>query len=411
MLAGEFFVNLGIKNADVAVKSVEAVQGSMNKLAHSSLEAKAAALGAMYAIERVIAGGAAFGKEWKVFGESTQINIIAAQKWAAALEDVNVSAEETMQTFESMQKVLVGLVKDHNMPPWLGFLIQQAHITPEEVTDPRSVPKIMEKMRELSKGLDSRWKPFMYDAYSALGINPHFAQGLSRLKQNPEEMKGLRITGTGEIDNLAALDARWTKFMRNFKADMNDFASSSGHGLVKTLQGALTVIEKIAHQMHEMGVGVGAIETAFTLIVGAISPIAGVITGLLTLIGEWQKYQHGDDSIFGKVNLKKGEKPADSIGELITSKIYSPNNKNTDKKMFDFLSSPKEMFNEYMLDMLLLKSAIASHDNGPTVVNVNQTNNHTGTTKEQVRQINDTHSKLKQAIQETMPSVRSPVKR
>ena len=96
------FVSLGIKGNDKTVAALQETEKGLKDVASLSLEAKAAIVGAAYALERLFQSSGHKGTELNNFntllGQGTQ----TLQQYQYALRQVGVSNEETEATFKNL---------------------------------------------------------------------------------------------------------------------------------------------------------------------------------------------------------------------------------------------------------------------------------------------------------------------
>ena len=98
----DLFVSLVIKGQDKTVGELQSVNKEMGGLASVSLEAKAAIVGAAYALQQLFQHSGKQGTDLTNFsallGEGTQ----TLQRYQGALRQVGVSNEETEATFKNL---------------------------------------------------------------------------------------------------------------------------------------------------------------------------------------------------------------------------------------------------------------------------------------------------------------------
>jgi len=299
MNVGELYINLGVKGAEVATKSLESVDSGMTKVKDTSLEAKAAILAVVYGVEQIVSSAGAFGAHMNLFGEMTSINgkkiTNEVLKWGAALEQLGLSSEQAQGAFLSVQGVITkALLPGGSVTPYLNEFLKRMHMTIDEA---RNVPLLMERFRSIMK--NSKDKPYITTlAQGAFGLNPEISAAIGLLNKNPMEM-ALRTSNEGQVERLSGLYKQWVQFEQAISQDSKNFADNFGGGMVKTLAGALHVIEKLAPPMASLAESSAIIQAAFIAIAASLAPISAAIAGLIWVLGEWDKNSNNQPSIFG----------------------------------------------------------------------------------------------------------------
>ena len=99
MNIGELFVNIGIKGTEKTIQALGNVKSGLGAVASTSLEVKAAIIGAIYALERLISTSADMGMSlanFKIlFGNSTK----ELQQFQNAGREVGLTFEETASKY------------------------------------------------------------------------------------------------------------------------------------------------------------------------------------------------------------------------------------------------------------------------------------------------------------------------
>lgn len=125
MIAGELFVNLGIKGADKTVGALTAVRRGMQGIGAASLEAKASILAAFYALEKMISGSTALG------ASLTNLDAILGRGTAESLQRYQWAAKEAVRgadkgmegLFKSISNAMAELLNTGKAPPWLASVM------------------------------------------------------------------------------------------------------------------------------------------------------------------------------------------------------------------------------------------------------------------------------------------------
>lgn len=233
MIIAELFVNLGIKGADKTVSALVKVEQGMKDLGSMSLEAKAAIIGAMYALERLFSKSGQAGTDMtnfsKLIGTSTQ----TLQQYQYAARQVGISNEETEGTFKNLASVMTKLRLGEAYPKGLAQVAMlTGGITGADVEkfmqNPELLLQRLQQYAQKEKRLGIR-----NEALKSFGLSDNMIAGLSRQAFNPKALSRAPTYSDREIGALDKANIAWSNLGTTISMTIGHFNAAHGGELVK----------------------------------------------------------------------------------------------------------------------------------------------------------------------------------
>lgn len=203
MTAGEFFINLGIKGTDTASKAIKGVKEGLNDTASSGLAAKAAIIGAVYALERMLASSAKFGTGLTNFAAITDQSTQALQRWQYAGKLAGMSADDVEGNFKGLFKTLTdvkyGLA---NAPRGLDTVVALTGFDIDKGI--KDLPYAMSKLVQAAKIMSPEIGREMFKSF---GVTDSMYAASRRNAFDPKTLARAPILSTQEIANLTEMNS------------------------------------------------------------------------------------------------------------------------------------------------------------------------------------------------------------
>ena len=234
MNIGELFINLGIKGTDKTVGQLSDVSKGMNDVKGMSIEAKAAILGAIYALQRMTATSGALGTSLVNLEALTGISGKSLQQWRWAMVQAGGSAEEMDGIFKNLQKTMTAVDFAKAVPEGFSILAKAAGgIDWDKKLDPVYMAG---KMRDAIKNLDKLLPKEKIGLTNLLagnmGIPENFISGARRGKFEPSFMARAPLYGEGELKALDANNIKWKNLAAQIEMAFGRFNIKHGGQLV-----------------------------------------------------------------------------------------------------------------------------------------------------------------------------------
>lgn len=116
MNIAELFVSLGVKGSDKSLAAVTDLKKGLVQTKEVSLEAKAALIGAMYALERLFSASGQRGTDLTNFNATVGVSIKTLQEYQYAARSVGASNDEMAGTFKSVQSAMTNIALGKGAP-------------------------------------------------------------------------------------------------------------------------------------------------------------------------------------------------------------------------------------------------------------------------------------------------------
>ena len=302
MEVGEIFISLGIKGQEKTLGALSQTEKGLKGLASMSFEAKAAIVGAMYALERLFAQSGAQGTNLTNFsallGEGTQ----TIQRYQYAARQMGVTNQETAATFKTLQDNITKIVINHGVPEGFAIISNKlGGFGPQDLNNFQKNPELlMQKLQEYAqKEKNIGVRNF---ALRSMGVGDNMIAAMTRGAFNQKALGAAPVYGDKELKSLDRANIAWSNLRTNIEMAVGHFNAAHGGQLVndvsKVVNIGLHLVEimiKIADKYH-----------VFDLIDRAITLISGHVEDLLGFL----------DSMLGKFGDLKGEGKAFSDGLL-----------------------------------------------------------------------------------------------
>lgn len=285
MQIGDLFLSLGIKGTEKTVESIGTVKKGLSDTASVSLEAKAAIVGAMYALERLFSTSGKAGTELTNFNALTGESVQTLQKYQYAGRQVGISNEETANSFKSLQSAMTKTMLGHGAPAGLARVSQlTGGITQKDIQDFMKNPELLLQRlqeyaaREKNIGLRN-------ETIKSFGLGDNVIAGLSRGAFNQTALNRAPTYSDKEIAQLDKANIAWSNLGTKIEMAVGHFNALHGGALVKEISGVVAQVikltesfVKLSDQLHFFEV-LGKIFEGWADIFELISSTVDKITG------------------------------------------------------------------------------------------------------------------------------------
>lgn len=291
----ELFVQLGIKGADKTVVSINAVSSSIKETAAVSLEAKAAILGTMYALEQFFAKSGAAGTALQNFNTLTGISTQKLQEYQYAARQMGVSNDETTSTFKNLQsameKQLLGVSR---VSTWsqlsakLGGTLGVADVN-KFAKDPALLMQKLQEYARIEQDVAKR-----NETLRGFGISDNMIAALSKGAFNQDAFAKAPKYSDREIGSLNAANIAWSNLSNTIEMAIGHLNAAHGQQLVKDFQILVNiglkfadVLLKVAERTHFFE----GLQAGFNFVIAAakdvIDPIENIALAVSKAGGEF----------------------------------------------------------------------------------------------------------------------------
>jgi hypothetical protein len=322
MNIAELFVNMGIKGAEKTVGALTSVRKGMGEIKDTSIEAKAAIVGAMYGLERMMAISGAAGTNLTNFGALTGQSAQALQQWQFAARQAGVSSEELTGSVKSVQNAMTNMLLNKGAPAGMKLLSDAVGgISPEKYTKP------FEMMKILQQGIQKMTPEMAQMVGKSFGLSEGTISAMKRNMFTPDMLNKAPKYSDKEIASLDKSNIAWANLGNTIQMAFGHFNAKHGQQLVgdisKLVPQVLKLVEafvKLSETLH-LFEGFGKMLEGWTSIFkglsGAVTEVASDKKG--TLHGVWDKIKGGATSaveVYKGIQISERENMAKSSEDL-----------------------------------------------------------------------------------------------
>lgn len=281
MTIAEFFVNIGIKGDGGVKKGLQGVKGGLSDVKSMSLEAKAAIIGAIYALERMMSTSAKSGTGFMNFATLTGQSAEELQRWQYAARQVGVAGEEMEGSFKAVQQAMTNMLLGKGAPEGMAMLANKVGFDPAKARDTFYV---MEQLQKFAKTVPADVGNNMMKSF---GVSDNVISAMRQNAFRPEVRNKAPMYSDSEIGRLQKVDVAWANLGNKFQMAMGHLTAKHGLGMVKE-------ISQLADQVLKL-------LSAFTLLAEKLE----LIKGIGKVFEGWTKIFEGVTAIAsGKVSIK-----------------------------------------------------------------------------------------------------------
>lgn len=215
--AGEFFVNLGLKGADGTIGLLNKTTGGFSELKSMSVETKAAILGVLYALEKIVSTSGQLGTSLQNFKAVSDINPDVLQRWEYAAIKAGVPTQTLLNSFLKLQSVAFDVRAGKGLPEWLTPIITSLAQHGQDIgtdwasrwqKDPTLAFKAIQQFAQLSD-IDRSTRAL---ALERAGFDPNLVTALMResfTQANLNKVPQSAILKRDEIERLDTMRQKW----------------------------------------------------------------------------------------------------------------------------------------------------------------------------------------------------------
>lgn len=239
---GEFFVNLGVKGSEKTLGALTSVKTGISGLADVSLEAKAAILATVYALERLMSGTAKTGTNISNFNSLTGISGKTLQQYQYAAAQVGISNEEMASSFKSVQNVMTAMRFNKGAPEGMAMLTGAlgGKFDPNRAkTDTEYVMKKLQEYFNIEKDIGKRNL-----VGKSFGLGEGTMAAMSRNAFKPETLSKAPVFSDKEVSQLDRVNAAFSNLGIKVQMAVGHFTALHGGQLVKDLT---IIVDKVIH--------------------------------------------------------------------------------------------------------------------------------------------------------------------
>jgi hypothetical protein len=238
---GEFFVSLGIKGSEKTVSAITATRKGMGELASTSLETKAAILGAVYGLERLMSSSAHMGTALTNSKTLLDVSTRELQQYQYAARQAGSSNEEMVGSFMALQNAMTQIDINKGLPEGLKYIANT--IGGLDISKIHNLPHMMQQFQKFAQSAVpagiKRW------ALGSVGLSTGTIAGMERGKFDPSILAKAPAYSDGQIEKLDRVNVAWSNLGNKIQMAMGKLTARHGGQFV-------TDITKVTDQVLKL---------------------------------------------------------------------------------------------------------------------------------------------------------------
>lgn len=280
MTIAELFINLGVKGNEKAVKATEGVKSSLSGVASEGLAAKAAIIGVMYGLERLMAQSGKTGTSLTQFSAFTGISAETLQRWQYAARQAGESSDELTGNIKAVQGSMTAMLTGHGAPEGMAMLANKVGF---DSTKARDTMYVMQKLQEYANA--TKDTPDLANrVMGSFGLSEGTIASMRRNAFNADTLGKAPIYSDKEASQLNKVDVAWANLGDNIEKAMGHLTAKHGMSLVKDISGVvgevfklLDAFVKLAEKLEVLK-WIGEVFKGWGLIFNGISSVVSSLT-------------------------------------------------------------------------------------------------------------------------------------
>lgn len=240
MTIAEFFVTLGVKGEGSAKKAISGVDGALKEVKSTSLEAKAAIVGVIYGLERMMSQSAQAGTGLQQFAAFTGESLEQLQRWQYAGRQFGVSAEEVEASIKGVQSAMAQMRLTGNAPSGLNFLATTVGLTDADLDKPFVMMKKLQELAKQQKGAIGN------EVLKSFGLGDSMIGSMRKDAYNDEAFAKALVYTEKQAESLRKVNAMWGNFGDRMQKAFGSFTSKHGAQLIGDIEKIATAFMNLA---------------------------------------------------------------------------------------------------------------------------------------------------------------------
>ena len=249
----DLFVTLGVKGSEKTVEAFAKVKSGLGEIASTSLETKAAILGAVYALEQLTAGAAQRGAHLENLAAYLETDTKFLQQWSYAAQQGSISNEEFEGTLVSIQNKIKAYRANEALPKGSAIFAQE---TGFDFTKNFKLEDIFPKLLEFAKNTQYS-KENIETILEAWGFTPNEIGAAFKDKFKEANVGAAPFISNKENSQLAKVNVEWENLETKVKMFIGHLTAKDGEEAVNNLSKMADSVFRIANDIERIATKLG----------------------------------------------------------------------------------------------------------------------------------------------------------
>lgn len=246
MNIAELFVNLGIKGDKKTLDGVMGVDKGLKDTASSAFAAKAAIVGAMYALERLFATSGKAGTDLTNFNATVGTSAQILQQYQYAARQVGVSNEEVAGSFRTLQNEMTKTLLNGDAPKGLARVAQLlGNFSPKDIEAFAKKPELLfQKLQEYAN--KERSLPLRNEVLRTFGLSDNVIASMARNAYRSDVLSKAPTYSDSEIKRLDKANIAWSNLGTTVEMAIGHLNAAHGGQLVGDISKLVGEVVKLS---------------------------------------------------------------------------------------------------------------------------------------------------------------------
>jgi hypothetical protein len=298
---GSLFLNLGIKGASKTVGELSNVKKGIGDVASMSLEAKAALVGAAYALERLFSNSNKAGTDLTNFNALTGESVKTLQQYQYAGRQVGISNQTMEGSFKTLQSAMTKTMLGQGGPAGLARVsMLTGGISQKDIEEFAKRPELLiQKLQQYAskeKNIGLR-----NETLKSFGIDESMIAGLSRNAFRPDVLKKAPTYSNQEVGQLDKANIAWSNLGNKIEMAVGHFNAMHGGQLVGDISKIVDQVLKLANAFTLLAEKLHLFEGIGKIFEGWTQIFKGVNAGVESVTGAFSEPKKRNDLIHNTV--------------------------------------------------------------------------------------------------------------
>lgn len=247
MTIAEFFVEIGVKGSDKTVGAFKSIKNGLSDMKSMSLEAKAAIIGAIYGLERMMNQSAKMGSDLTNFAELTGLSVKSLQQWQYAARQAGVSSEEFTGNLKGVQQAMSNMLMGKGAPEGMGLLANKVGFDPARARDTFYVMEQLQKFAQSDVPKD-----LQNNVLKSFGLGEGTIAAMRRNVFRPDVFKQAPVYSDGQLKQLDKVNVAWSNLGQKIQMAFGGFTAKHGMELVSQISKITNEFFKLADALMKV---------------------------------------------------------------------------------------------------------------------------------------------------------------
>lgn len=239
MTIAELFVKLGVKGEGESKKAISGVKESLGDVKTMSLEAKAAILGVIYGLQRMMSDSMKTGQGLQNFATMTGLSAEQLQRWQYAARQAGQDNEDVTNSFKSMQDQIASMKLGQGAPGALAMLMDNVGFDENKIDD---IFYMMGKLQDFAQKMP---EDIGNKLLKSFGLTDGMIIAMRKNAFNATNFKNAPIYTDKEAAQLAKMGVAWDNLGNKIKMAMGHLNAKHGGQLIKDISSIADQVLKV----------------------------------------------------------------------------------------------------------------------------------------------------------------------